>query len=691
MQEGSRATRRYLLCAMFLSITLGFAVYRHSSFAIWNDSSWVFHPHCQGGPHHYWDDLRAQTLESPFALLSSCIRLSFLDSRGCGYRPLSGLWTSMTALLFPAEEPVPLPLLLAVGAILGSLAVCLFYVARHYVRHDVTAFGAVFLVLASPPLVGSSWVCAAGVQAAVPLMFCLSLLSYWSLVEGRHRTLSSIVLVSLLVLGPWVREFFGLNAILLLLLELRRRRLSWVSGTALLGFVHAMFPTALVHCLFLPELEVRPLYQLGTLSVQLESGGVRWEAPWHFLPLFPPTLLVLAALEALLRQGTTGEAVDQPADWLGRMERLVQRLAIPVWLSATIVLAVLEPRHHGYFGFALCLMIAALGVRKDVFLGAWFALMFVPIVRVFSEHVHYLYAIPPASIILAEAMESLWLRLTAGAITLRLRQVLAGLLVMIGLDQAMNLYAAYAINHATYRGMDEMAAWFTRNVPADSVVVTNVIHGDEIKWHSHNHFEIYWTITAGIDDPSRAADRPAVLEELLAQRHVRPVYFLDVDFDYTPDKREYHRHKYIHQADIEKRDLGNAHITRTVYPFVDPLRYLVPRKYLPFLGAPDLENDFARQRSPEHCFCHEVYANYRVYEVLEGRVRAKLDGPVYLAQEGLHGFNIVRVGMAYHALPQSEGAFEVEKFTNHGYSAQFSGPTLEAVREQIEAAAAKQR
>ena len=67
------------------------------------------------------------------------------------------------------------------------------------------------------------------------------------------------------------------------------------------------------------------------------------------------------------------------------------------------------------------------------------------------------------------------------------------------------------------------------------------------------------------------------------------------------------------------------------------------------------------------------------------RIQAKLEGPVQLAREDVDGFNIVRVGLGYHALPRSEGAFDVEKFRKHGYSAQFSGLTLESVREQIRA------
>jgi len=679
--------RGFCMLAMFLAITFGFVAYRHSSCPIWNDSACVFHPQGDDEPVRYWDKLRKQYELDPLSTLAPCINQCFLGVQSGGYRPVSGLWTGLAAIAFYSPSSVPLPLLFATGSILGCLAVTLFHVARRFVQHDLTAFGAVFLVLASPPLVGSSWVCVAGIQALVPLLFCMSLLCYWNLIEGRNRTVCAVTLVLLLVLGPWVREFFGLNSILLLLLELRRGRFSWITIAAALGFLHALFPTALIHFLFLPTLEVKPVYLLGTLSTQMENGGLRWQAPWHFLPLFPPTLILFAGIEALFRL-RSGQAIgSEPFPYrLGWIVTVIQRLSIPCWLLATISLFLLEPRYHGCFGLALCLMVAALGIRRDFFLGCWFILMFVPILRVFSEHVHFLYAIPPAAIILAESVESLWFRIQSTSALSWLRYGMACLLAVIGLDQGMNLYAAYKINHSTYRGIDEVADWFVSHSPKDAAVVTNVIHGDEIKWHGNCHIEIYWTITTGIDDPQRAVDRPEQLEKLLAKRNARPVYFLDVDFDYLPEKRDYHRHKYVHLMDVEKRGLGEIHVTKCSYPFVDPLRYLIPRKYLPFLGAPDLENDFSSMRSKAHPFCNEVSATYRVYEVSGGQVKANLNGTVRLAQENVYGFNIVQVGLGYHALPQGEGAFDAEKFLRHGYSAQFSGESLQSVRDQIEAA-----
>jgi hypothetical protein len=397
-------------------------------------------------------------------------------------------------------------------------------------------------------------------------------------------------------------------------------------AAALLGFLHALFPTALLHFLFLPQLPVQPVYQLGHLSAQMNGGGLRWHAPWHFLPLFPPSLWVCAAVALFMRRRIGQEKEAPPrSDWFGRFEAAVQISAIPLWLAVMLILFILMPllgpHYHDYLGLMLSLGVAALGMRRDPFLGCWFLLMYLPILRVFTEHVHFLYAMPPAAIIFAQSMESLWLRLRDQPLLFWGRCILTGVLAIIGLDQALNVYGAYKVNHTIYGGVDVVAAWFKRNTPRDAAVVTNVLHGEEIKWHSGNHIEIYWTVTTGIPDLRRAVDRPARLEHLLAQGSVHPVYFLDVDFDYTPDKASYHRHKYVHQADLARRDLGVIHFTHVRYPYADPLRYWVPRRYQPFLGAPDLENDFARKCSIDHPFRHEIYAIYHVYDVTGSRLR----------------------------------------------------------------------
>jgi hypothetical protein len=677
---GSPARRRLWLLALFLATTVGFVACRYSSFTIWDDSPYGFHPREGEGMPRWERELRV----SRWRGLRTLTAEAFAAPNNRGYRPLAEIWAQAPAPLLNNPTALPLSLLLVIGALHGAFAVALFAVARRHVHTDLAALGAVGLVLASPPLVASSWVCVAGVQVVVPLFFCLSLLCHASIAAGRRRLLSYAVLFLLLLVGPWVREFFGMNALLILFLEWRRaRRPTWLMGVAALGLLHFLFPTALVHWLCYPDLPIKPVFRLGSLGDRMDAPVIHWEAAWHFLPLLPPLLWVCGGAEALARLAGTGwSKPPERGLWTG-IEHVVQVVALPCWLVLlTVALAV--PEYRPCAGVVLCLGLAALAASRDPFLAFWFVLMFVPILRVFTEHVHFLYAMPPAAIILAQAAESLWRRLRERPRVAWVRYALAGLLAVIGVDQALNVYGAYRVNHAAYEGIDAVAAWFANNVPAGAAVVSNVIHGEEIKWHSGNHFQNYWSVGAGVSDSRRALEDPAQVNALLADSDRRPVYFLDVEFDYLPNKAAYHRNKYVHNMDVAKRDRGVVHVTRAHYVFCDPLRYLIPRAYQPFLGAPDLVNDFCYDRSQHHLFRNDLHAFYHVYEVTGKHLEPRLEGPVRLEREGVDGFNILRVGPGFLAIPQAEGHFDIDKFHAHGYSVQFSGSTVEAVQRQIE-------
>jgi hypothetical protein len=169
-----------------------------------------------------------------------------------------------------------------------------------------------------------------------------------------------------------------------------------------------------------------------------------------------------------------------------------------------------------------------------------------------------------------------------------------------------------------------------------------------------------------------------------------PVYFLDVDFPRLQDKAPYHYHKYVHAYDVPRRDLGRLRVTRARYLFADPLRHFVPRRYVPFLGAPDLVDDF--YYGPAHsgrAFTYEVSACYRLYEVTGREVRPKFVGgpasvPVQLVEE-LPGFTVYRVGAGYHAIPRTDGPFDLDRLINRGYGTHFHGPSSEDVRRQVRA------
>src|SRR5207249_3112203 len=207
-----------------------------------------------------------------------------------------------------------------------------------------------------------------------------------------------------------------------------------------------------------------------------------------------------------------------------------------------------------FHGLVLCLGFAVIGVMQtsalppdagsqaaarqpsSFLLPVWFLAAFVPMLRVFTEHIHFLYAVVPAAIILAREAEACWRALAAKTARdegrgvrgegreewdekegarpgsprapsrspLRecARYAFFAVVAVIVADQSMNLLGALRVNQATYGSIQTVAEWFKEHVPAGSLVVSNVIHAEEIKWHSGGYFENYWTVAGGVCDRS---------------------------------------------------------------------------------------------------------------------------------------------------------------------------------------------
>jgi hypothetical protein len=57
--------------------------------------------------------------------------------------------------------------------------------------------------------------------------------------------------------------------------------------------------------------------------------------------------------------------------------------------------------------------------------------------------------------------------------------------------------------------------------------------------------------------------------------------------------------------------------------------------------------------------------------------------PILLA-EGYRGFNLVRYGKKIYAIPQAEGAFDIERINRSEYGRWFSGGSLDKVKRLVD-------
>lgn len=621
--------RLVILICLWLLVTFGYFLFRSSApLLVWSDS-----PEVSANLYGSFGTGPRQTLKEQ-GLLEQIIRESFQSSTTTGYRPVNFIIHKLGVAFFSTPEASPYLWFAAVSLVCGTLAVCFFWVARRYTRSDSAAILAVILLLYSPSVVGGGWLIFSGIHALVLLLICLGLLLYWKIIEKpRHHQWYLAGLCGVLLLGPWYREFIGGLNVLIIFLEFQRARrptpLMFLAGLFLL---HAVFPTALVRLIAFPGLPLQPVFALGQLGVQVQLNpaaadgsaighaisSLRWRALFSFLALFPPTLVALSLIGHVL-----------PSGWQkDRRSFSVSKYA------------------GGY-----------------LFLGFWLSVFFLPFLRIFTLHAHLAYPLMPFSIIVAVGAERLW-HMTSHqtALSRILRNAVALLLGVAVCDHLLNVYGSYRTVDAINSGSLAVADWFQKQVPADSIVICNALHIEDIRLFSNGHFVPYWTVDTGIVELKRAVETPQKLNELLVEnQNRRDVYFLDVDYEFTRDKVYYHSHKYVRSESVAMEKIGLVHTTQVRYPYLDPLRMLMPRSYIPFLGGGDLENDFyrgpAQDRTP---FMWEIYAEYHVYRVTGTEV-APWDPniPWSFVEEGYKNFNIFKHGDRFFALAQALGPVDL--------------------------------
>ena len=79
-----------------------------------------------------------------------------------------------------------------------------------------------------------------------------------------------------------------------------------------------------------------------------------------------------------------------------------------------------------------------------------------------------------------------------------------------------------------------------------------------------------------------------------------------------------------------------------------------------------------------------MYAEYHLYKAKGNKVILTL-GPPQLLEQNYHGFNLVLFRNRVYAIPQPEGAFELERVEKGGYSRSFQGSTAQEVKKAIDA------
>jgi hypothetical protein len=532
------------------------------------------------------------------------------------YRPLSE-YISTWALI--VTDRAGTGAWLAISAmVVGCVAAAMLAVAVRLLGARLWAFIATVLFICSSAFLTGSWVVIASMQPIVPLVMCLGVLFYLQQRErgGALRLLNIGGLALVMLLGPWYREFLGVISVLVVAEEARR----WHRPTALLalglfGFVHGLFPMLLPKLLLDPTIRVLPITSLGSVSSQLglathpfdlpnALGQVRLGMATDFLDLFPPSL-VLIAFVAFAFKGLRSGGRDLVA--------VAGLLAVGIGITGMYLVHFLPVRSADLLIAAAFILF---GWAFSPFLGLWMALTLLPFYKVFTEIVHLSYPMVPASIIVSAGLREAW-RLVEPRRWLACLTAVVMIILILG--QTLNVYGVWHVMQKSSEGMRQVAADLEHTIPRGAIVIGNVIHLANIDEYAHGWFVPYFSVRSGVDGPF--ADTAAAVAKLISD-HPGSVYLFDASQPYIPNQYLYHSHPLVRTHAVNWIDMGTLRSTKVFYPFLDPLDALVPRQFVPFLGAPDLVQDFYRGRALDRTpFVREVFVEYHLYQVTGDAVR----------------------------------------------------------------------
>ncbi|MBI4405635.1 MAG: hypothetical protein HY537_15850 [Deltaproteobacteria bacterium] len=523
----------------------------------------------------FWDDSPIvaerlyDNLQTHGSHFNQVLRNSFGRLTPSGYRPISEGLRQLGINYFSNPKNPPLLWYAFISVFYGFFALGFYLVAMQFIYFPGFGLLALFLFLASSAHLCASWVVFAGVQILVPLWLCWSLIIYWKwdVARGALKVFLAVLLFLFLFVAPWVREFTGLASVLILFIEwLQKRRLGIATIIALLSLGHAIFPTAWVGAFFFPGLPIQSIFNQGSLGAQLSVSALKTEVFPIFLLLIPSPLVLLYVVSLFRR----------------KLERQIFAHFLWFWMLSSLL----------------------------------------PFLATYTSQVHLAYSLVPASILIMQSIE----RLIIGSSRFW-RLAFAFLLVWGIADQALNIYSGFQVTKGILSGDEAVGRWMKNNIPEGSLVVTNALHGEDIRYLSGSHADFFYSMASAVNSKTKIVDDSEKLKKFLNKRaNEHEIYFLQADFEFMPDKFNYHCHKFVRHQCVNLTKGTLIHNTIVRYPFLDPLKLVVPRRFVPFLSSPDLENDFYRGPARNRVsFFREVSTQYWVYKVTGRTVNCHLD------------------------------------------------------------------
>jgi hypothetical protein len=615
---------------MFIASSLCYVIWRWSLFIVWDDtSSASFNIYTNNGYFSY---------DNFYQILID----SLSNIQGDGYRPISGIIRAFGSAYVLNNGVNPQFFILLNGLLFGLSVVIFYQFTGFFLKTEIARYLSMFIFFASSPVLTGGLVLFSGIQFFVYIYITSILAAYFS--YNRKNELKYLVLIIFLLLtGPFIREFIGIAPLLIVINEIAlHKRIRPVGLVALIGFGLFLFPTFLPS-LFFEKLPIVFVFKMGNLGAFISSGDhvslsdvlykLHWRIFFDLLSILPPTMMLLGIGFYLrnIKQSVNTQCVNM--------------------------------------------------VNPSMFLICFFLFSFIPFLKIFNEQVHLAYALIPVSIFISLQFENFYLN-TFKAFTFKKKFFIGSIFMVLLFDHAMNIYSTRLVTRSIYSNIITISAMLRKEIPADSIIISNAHHIEDIRLYSNGYFEP-WNVGGGIPDKSKWLTSVDDFSSHLNKWIDKNIYFLDVRIPSIYGQRGGDRiHYFVRDNVIEMNDIGQISYTSVIYPFFDPLRLLLPTIVTVWPGPPDLEFDF--YRGPElngEPFLKEVNAEYHLYKVTGKNVYSWTQ-PTLLVQD-YYSMNIIGYKNTIYSIPQNGGAFDVNKCNSNGYVICYIGKDVDSVKKQI--------
>lgn len=507
-----------------------------------------------------------------------------------------------------------------IGFIYASLITCLFLVAYELTKSTFWSLFAVLIFQSSPAIVKSSFNLFNMPYLFVPFVMIIPIYAYI-----RYKTSGDLKWLTLCVffsfLSPWIREFGGATAYIIFaaeILSFQGRRSTLIMCLCVPLMVHSFFPSALMSLIGIYKGHIYSPF--ATSYAQTFVNQEEWPL-WHMYALLfsqvSPLLWLILTISIIvwsIRFWTSNPEFKFEIPILSwRIScqhlfpakiRLFLGLFLPL-LIAGVVLAfcysyfILNQEvgnTHVYWGVALFLLIPMVTLpsfRFNAILPMYFLAMSIPFIRIILGDIHFSFTMPPLAILFALWSQELWKSISASQLQDKksVAMVTFMCLMSIGLiDQLMNIPASALTQRKLVEGNIKIAEWIKVNVPKHSIMMGNSYNFVDIAFYTKFHVTPYVSNNEGYRVKA-ITSKPELLKLLNNNRGIRDVYYLASDHPFYIYQIDYHSHQFVKSPVGKLVKLAEFNMSN-VYSYIDPIKYFVPRFFIPQAGYQDWETDF---------------------------------------------------------------------------------------------------